>query len=46
MLPNTNLIFWAQGAAGVPLATIVETEWIGFKELAQENSLPPEEKLR
>lgn len=34
MLPNTNLIFWAQGAAGVPLATIVETEWIGFKELA------------
>jgi len=34
MLPNTNLIFWAQGAAGVPLATVVETEWIGFKELA------------
>lgn len=34
MLPNTNLIFWAQGAAGVSLATIVDTEWVGMKQLS------------
>lgn len=33
LIPQTNLIWWRQGASGQPLITIAHTEWVGYKEL-------------
>lgn len=37
LIPQTNLVWWRQGATGQPLITVAHTEWVGYKEMTEDN---------